>query len=240
LFQGLSFRLSPGQITGICGPSGCGKSTLLSILAGWEVPRRGAIRRVGIRSVGWVFQNPYGVPERSALDHVIFPLLAQGQSRQQAEPSALALMDRFGLSELAQRPFAALSGGEAQRLMLARAVAAAPDLLLVDEPTAQLDLQTARSVNASLGHIASGGAIVAIATHDPVTRSVCHQVIDLTATTATVMVNQPGADFGQPPERVAGSPSYPVGLNGPLPGPLLGQHQGIASNGAVDLAPVQP
>ncbi|MFC7328883.1 ABC transporter ATP-binding protein [Marinactinospora rubrisoli] len=179
LFSGLDFTLLPGGITGICGPSGCGKSTLLSILAGWLDPVAGRIEKAGIDRTGWVFQNPYGVPARAAVDHVALPLLARGLTRADAEQRAREVMATFRLAAVADRPFRALSGGEAQRLMLARAVCSAPDLLLVDEPTAQLDLNTAATVNATLGAIAQEGTIVVIATHDPHTRAACTQVIDM-------------------------------------------------------------
>ncbi|WP_375137719.1 ABC transporter ATP-binding protein [Bifidobacterium sp. UTBIF-78] len=179
LFEHLSFTLEAGRTVAICGPSGCGKSTLLSILAGWERPWAGTVDRGGVRRVGWVFQNPYGVAERTALDHVVFPLLAQGMRRADAEPQALEAMGLFELEYAADRPFAALSGGEAQRLMLARAVCAKPDMLLVDEPTAQLDTRTAHSVSHVLGNLAGHGMIVVVATHDRDTRDACQQVIDL-------------------------------------------------------------
>jgi lipoprotein-releasing system ATP-binding protein len=179
LFQPLTFVLTPGEIVGICGPSGSGKSTLLSLLAGWETPRSGRVIRRGIGTVRWVFQNPHGVSRRSALDHVVFPLLAKGARRRDAEEDARRIMEMFALTEVQNREFRALSGGEAQRLMLARAVSTAPDLLLVDEPTAQLDQRTAGTVNATLGNIAASGSIVVIATHDPGTRAACTKVIDL-------------------------------------------------------------
>ncbi len=179
LFSPLDFDLHPGEVTGLCGPSGCGKSTLLSIVAGWLAPTDGVVERLGVHKIGWVFQNPHGVPRRSALDHVVFPLLAAGLTRPRAEDEALAIMQLFDLAQVAGRPFRALSGGEAQRLMLARAVAAAPDLLLVDEPTAQLDLVTSATVNATMRSLAAAGAIVVVATHDPDTRAACTQVIDL-------------------------------------------------------------
>lgn len=122
LFENLSFVAEPGVTIAICGPSGCGKSTLLSILAGWEQPYAGTVTREGVDRVGWMFQNPYGVAERTALDHVVFPLLAKGMSRREAEPKALEAMELFDLEYAADRRFCALSGGEAQRLMLARAV----------------------------------------------------------------------------------------------------------------------
>ena len=181
LFTGLDFTLRPGQIVGLCGPSGSGKSTLLSILATWLVPTEGTVEMTGVLRTGWVFQNPYGVPGRTALDHVCLPLLAKGRSRQDAERHATGVLERFKLEKVARQPFRELSGGEAQRLMLARAVCSAPDLLLVDEPTAQLDITTAATVNETLGEVAQDGTIVVIATHDPHTRAACTHVIDLAA-----------------------------------------------------------
>ncbi|KAB7791487.1 ABC transporter ATP-binding protein [Bifidobacterium leontopitheci] len=179
LFERLDDVISPGEVVAVCGPSGCGKSTLLSIVAGWEKPWRGTVERRGIGRVGWVFQNPYGVAGRTALDHVTFPLLAKGLRRRDAEPEAMAALDLFDLGYAAGRRFSDLSGGEAQRLMLARAVCSRPDLLLVDEPTAQLDTRTAHSVSHVLGNLAGKGMIVMVATHDPDTRDACDRVIDL-------------------------------------------------------------
>ena len=185
LFADLDLDLRPGEIVAVVGPSGSGKSTLLSILAGWLTPTHGQVERRYIRTVGWVFQNPYGVPRRTALDHVVLPLLARGLTRARAEEQAVDLLRRFGLSTVGERQFRDLSGGEAQRLMLARAVATAADLLLVDEPTAQLDLATAATVNRVLAGIAKDDAIVVVATHDPRTRDACTRVVDLADYQAT-------------------------------------------------------
>lgn len=179
LFWGLSATLEPGRRYGVVGPSGSGKSTLLGLIAGAESPTSGRIDRVGVRRVGWVFQNPQGVSGRSALDHVVLPLIATGMPRPRAEDEARILLDRFGLAERADARFASLSGGEAQRLMLARAIASRPDLLLVDEPTAQLDPANAATVVDALGGVADEGAVIVIATHDPRIREACDVVIDL-------------------------------------------------------------
>ncbi len=184
LFEGLSFEIAPHCPTAVVGPSGSGKSTLLAIVAGWQRPTAGSVVRDGVATVCWVFQNPYGVARRTALDHVVLPLLAQGLTRAEAEVRAHETMALFGLEALTARQFRQLSGGEAQRLMLARAVATRPDLLLVDEPTAQLDLATARTVNAVLAGVSQSGAIVLVATHDPNTRDACAAVLDITAAQA--------------------------------------------------------
>jgi lipoprotein-releasing system ATP-binding protein len=179
LFEGLDLDATAGELVAVVGPSGSGKSTLLHILAGWERPRAGVVSREGIGTTRWVFQNPHGVVQRTAVDHVVLPLLARGRRRREAEQEACGVLERFGLGSLRDRPFRDLSGGEAQRLMLARATASSPDLLLVDEPTAQLDPGTARTVSAVLAEVAATDTIVLVATHDPDARDACDRVIDL-------------------------------------------------------------
>jgi putative ABC transport system ATP-binding protein len=151
----------------------------LSIIAGFEQPSAGTVERHDVSRIRWVFQNPHGIPRRTAIDHVVQPLLGQGLTRSRAEDEALAIMSIFHLAPIAGREFRELSGGESQRLMLARAIASKPDLLLVDEPTAQLDQRTAADVDRTLNGIAQADTIVVIATHDPNTRDACTRVIDL-------------------------------------------------------------
>ncbi|WP_438354765.1 ATP-binding cassette domain-containing protein [Microbacterium sp. CJ88] len=179
LFRGLSFEFETGRTYALTGPSGSGKSSLLALIAGWTQPAEGAVDRVAVRKSSWVFQNSHGTPRRTALDHIVFPLLVAGSDRRAAEVEAKALLARFSLEVVAARPFRELSGGEAQRLMLARAVAAGPDLLLVDEPTAQLDAATSYTVNSVLSEISAEGRVVIVATHDPETVEACTDRIDL-------------------------------------------------------------
>ena len=227
LFEHLDFEISPGQTVALCGPSGCGKSTLLSILAGWVKPWAGQVERDGIHRIGWVFQNPYGVPERTALDHVVFPLLCHGMSRREAIPEALQAMGLFDLEYAADRRFSELSGGEAQRLMLARAVCSHPDVLLVDEPTAQLDTRTAASVSEVLGNLAGQGMIVVVATHDPRARDACDRIIDL-ADYAPVGAENADGDAGESAAaRVDGSAAVSAG--GSIAGSVTGSDAGSAA-----------
>lgn len=179
LFSGISLEMIPGRTYAVVGPSGAGKSTLLSILSGDLQPTRGRVVRVEAITSNWVFQNPHGVPARRALDHVALAFLARGDDRVTAEGKALDLLEQFHLGPVATERYRHLSGGEAQRLMLARAIAAAPDLLLVDEPTAQLDVRTAAVVNESLRNLATRGSIVVVATHDAGTRDSCTDLLDL-------------------------------------------------------------
>jgi putative ABC transport system ATP-binding protein len=179
LFSRLSFELASGKVYGLIGPSGSGKSTLLSILAGWIEPKEGKVEKEGIAAIAWVAQHPFGVGKRSVLDHVSLPLMCRGADRASAEREASELLEQFGLAEAKDRNFSALSGGEGQRLMLARAVAKAPQLLLVDEPTAGLDRRTAASVNERMGQLSHRNMIVVVATHDEATMSACDELIDL-------------------------------------------------------------
>jgi lipoprotein-releasing system ATP-binding protein len=181
LFRHLNADLHAGQVVAVVGPSGSGKSTLLAIIAGWTRPTEGLVERPGTARVTWVFQNPCGVARRTAIDHVVLPMLARGVAREDAERAALETMSMFGLREVAYRTFGMLSGGEGQRLMLARAYAGVPDLMLVDEPTAQLDRTSSRAVVEVLSELAGRGCLVVIATHDPRVRDACTDVIDLEA-----------------------------------------------------------
>lgn len=181
LFRGVTETLTAGDLVALTGPSGSGKSTLLGIIAGWLTPTEGTVEGTRGAEVAWVFQNPYGVAQRTAVDHVVLPILARGARRREAEQEALELLATFDLAAVADRPFSALSGGEGQRLMLARAIARQADLVLVDEPTAQLDPTSAESVIRVLHGLAGRGAVVIIATHDPRVRDACARVIDLAA-----------------------------------------------------------
>ncbi|HQA30210.1 MAG TPA: ATP-binding cassette domain-containing protein [Propioniciclava tarda] len=182
LFRSLDLTLLPDRTYALTGPSGSGKSTLLGILAGWIAPAEGSVTNEA-PTTGWVFQSPHGVARRSVVDHAALPLLARGLRHGEARREALTILDRFGLAARAEAPYRDLSGGEAQRLMLARAVASAPALLLVDEPTAQLDPITARAVSSALQELSSPRTIVVIATHDQHARDACSDQIDLAAFT---------------------------------------------------------
>ncbi|GAA3707461.1 ATP-binding cassette domain-containing protein [Zhihengliuella alba] len=165
LFRGIESTFGAGDLVAVTGPSGSGKSTLLSLVAG-GTPTEGTIER-GEGRTQWVFQNPYGSAHRSTADHVALPFLARGMSRTEAEPQVQGLLERFNLSESSAAPFRTLSGGQAQRLMLARALAAEPALILVDEPTSQLDPVNAGMVIDVLQELAGEDRTVLIATHDP-------------------------------------------------------------------------
>ena len=184
LFESLSFDADGGEMIGVTGPSGAGKSTLLSLLGGWLAPTSGSLRTQGRGRLALVPQNPFGVPGRTALDHVCLPLIAHGATRAQAATTARETLARLHLEHVADRPYRMLSGGERQRMLLARALASNPDLLLVDEPTAQLDPSAAAEVCAVLGALPSAGALVFVATHDPRVVQACSRVLGLLSMSA--------------------------------------------------------
>jgi ABC-type lipoprotein export system ATPase subunit len=179
LFRHLDLVVEPGEITALVGPSGSGKSTLLGILAGWITPTEGSVTTPDDLTLAFVFQNPHGVARRTALDHVSLPLLGKGMTRAEADRRALGILEKFGLGAHGTRQFRSLSGGEAQRLMLARAVAVDPLAILVDEPTAQLDPISSATVVEVLHAMADDGRMVLIATHDTRVRDACSVVVDL-------------------------------------------------------------
>jgi len=151
----------------------------LAILAGTTAPVEGSVLRDGVTGITLIAQAAYGVPSRTVLDHITLPFLASGIPRFEAEERARPIADLFGIEHLLSAPYRQLSGGEAQRLMLARASAQESELILADEPTANLDAHNARGVIAVLGGLAESGAVVVVATHDPLARAACDDVIDL-------------------------------------------------------------
>ncbi|WP_221633932.1 ABC transporter ATP-binding protein [Nocardioides luti] len=168
---------TPGEVIAVIGPNGAGKTTLLRALAGL-VPVEGAVevdgaswtdppRLVRERSLGFVFQDQSLFPHLSAVDNVAFGLRSRGTPRAEAEATAHAWLDRFGIDDLAGRRPRELSGGQAQRVAIARALAAGPDLLLLDEPFAGLDVGVATALRLELSrHLASYAGIALLVTHD--------------------------------------------------------------------------
>jgi len=178
--HGLSLRVGTAEVLALLGPSGSGKSTLLQAVAGFVVPTAGTVALGGVtvagngrpvpperRDLGLVFQNYALWPHLSALDTVAYPVRRRGADRRQARREALAVMERLRIAHLADRRPAELSGGEQQRVGLARALARRPAVYLFDEPTAHLDTHV-RGV--FLGELVArrrdSGAAAVYATHD--------------------------------------------------------------------------
>ena len=182
VFKGASATIRRGEIVTLVGPSGAGKSSLLHIAGLLERPTSGEVviagravsglserERTGIRrhALGFVYQFHHLLPEFSALENVMMPQRIAGVSKQAAAKEAERLLDLVGLSaRLDHRP-AQLSGGEQQRVAMARALANKPQLLLADEPTGNLDPKTADMVfEVLLGIVRAEGLAALIATHN--------------------------------------------------------------------------
>jgi lipoprotein-releasing system ATP-binding protein len=157
IFSGLDFEVARGERLALVGESGAGKSTLLHLLGGLDRPTEGAIyfghkdicklppselADFRNRELGFVWQIHTLLAEFTALENVMMPLLIRGQSRDQAEPASLARLDEVGLKARATHRAGELSGGEQQRVVLARALVGDPKVLLADEPTGSLDYKT--------------------------------------------------------------------------------------------------
>jgi lipoprotein-releasing system ATP-binding protein len=183
VLKGVSLGIDPGEIVALIGPSGAGKSTLLQIAGLLEPPDEGRIlvasqdcgamnddQRTGVRrhALGFVYQFHHLLPEFSAQENVMLPQMIAGKARGEARERAKAILGRLGLGErLTHRP-ARLSGGEQQRVAIARALANGPKVLLADEPTGNLDGQTANQVFGLLMEVVrEHGAAALIATHNP-------------------------------------------------------------------------
>jgi putative ABC transport system ATP-binding protein len=180
--RGATLAVAPGEILAVMGPSGSGKSTLLHCLAGILVARSGQIRfedrRVDLmneneRSVlrrdrfGFVFQSGQLVPELTALENVALPLLLGGVRRNKALIEARPWFARLGLDGLEGRRSGELSGGQAQRVALARGLVSRPSVLFADEPTGSLDSLTGENVmNLMIDSARAEGTTVVLVTHE--------------------------------------------------------------------------
>ena len=178
LFRDLSLTVDHGDLIALVGPSGSGKSTLLAIIGGLAKPIEGDALTDPVRTT-WVFQTPSGIPRRTALDLTALALLANGETRREANAKARRLLDQVGLSSRIDAMYRDLSGGEAQRVCLAQALATGRPLLLLDEPTAQLDPETAESMADVIASLAGAGRAVVIATHDERLAQRCKHTVEL-------------------------------------------------------------
>lgn len=182
VLRGISLRLTRGEALSVMGPSGGGKSTLLFILGALESPSAGSVRLDGAdpfalddaglarfrnEKVGFVFQDHCLLPQCSVLENVLAPTLVAPRGASDPRERAETLLERVGLSHrLTHRP-AELSGGEKQRVSIARALVREPTLVLCDEPTGNLDGETAESVASLLLELHEGGErILVVVTHN--------------------------------------------------------------------------
>lgn len=182
----------PGSLTCVTGPSGVGKSTLLYCLAG-VLAAQGRIRLMGqtltdspsqraalrLEHCGFIFQRGELLPELSVLENVALPLRLRGQRLREASSHAGTLLGQLGIADCATRRPEEISGGQAQRASVARALVHGPRIVFADEPTASLDVVSRDLVLSALRCAVAGGASVLSATHDPALASSADAQLDL-------------------------------------------------------------
>jgi putative ABC transport system ATP-binding protein len=192
--DGISLSIGAGEFASIVGPSGSGKSTLLHLLGALDSPDSGSIvfqgEEIGGLSddrqsefrrhrVGFVFQFFNLLPTLSAWENVAIPKLLDGTGLRKAKPRALELLALVGLAERAEHRPAELSGGQMQRVAVARALIMDPPLILADEPTGNLDSKTGAAILELLGSITEAGNSVVMVTHDMGAAHYCDRVVTL-------------------------------------------------------------
>ena len=176
----VSLTINKGELVYLAGPSGAGKSTLLKLIAAVERPSAGSVLVNGTdigklknasvpylrRNMGLIFQQQRLLNDRSILSNVMLPLMVTGAARAEAELRARAALGKVGLEERAQARPLELSGGEQQRVAIARAIVNRPQIILADEPTANLDRASANKVIDALRAFHAAGVTCMISTHD--------------------------------------------------------------------------
>jgi putative ABC transport system ATP-binding protein len=195
LFEDLDLDVAPGELVAILGESGSGKSTLLNLVAGLDRPDRGNIGVAGVAitgldddrlarwrraNVGFVFQAFHLLPYLTVEENVALPLLIAGTRVKERRDRALAALASVGLADCAQRRPASLSGGEAQRVAVARAVVHRPPLVLADEPTGNLDeSNAAQTMHALRDAVKRENAAGLLVTHSLVAAASADRVLRL-------------------------------------------------------------
>jgi tungstate transport system ATP-binding protein len=198
LIDGVTLELASGPRTIILGPNGAGKSLLLRICHGLLPPSAGTTMTRGRQAM--VFQRPVML-RRSVRANVHYALAVNSVARAERRPRADRALERFGLVPLADRPARVLSGGEQQRLALARAWALEPTILFLDEPTANLDPASTRAVEEAIGAFHEGGVKIVMTTHDMgQARRLADEVVFVHR--GRVLEHQPAAGFFRAPATV--------------------------------------
>jgi putative ABC transport system ATP-binding protein len=195
VLRGVSLSVQPGEFVSLMGSSGSGKTTLLNVIGALDGVDRGSVSVCGedlhgmedarrsdfrLRRIGFVFQFFNLLPHLSVRENISLPLLFLGVREADANRRAAEVAEEVGLGDKLQRPIHQLSGGEMQRVGLARALAHSPSLILADEPTGNLDSRTGTAILELIRHAAKQhGATVLMATHDAKAAEYCDRTIHM-------------------------------------------------------------
>jgi lipoprotein-releasing system ATP-binding protein len=194
VLQGVELSLAAGEKIAVIGASGSGKSTLLNLLGGLDNPTSGRVLMVGQdlalldegalcqlrnKRLGFVYQFHHLLPEFDARENVGMPLLIGGMSRSEAWRRASGMLDRVGMSHRLDHRPGQLSGGERQRVAIARALVASPDVVLMDEPTGNLDPHSAGQVLELIDELGKESAAFVVVTHDPSIAAQMNRTLEL-------------------------------------------------------------
>jgi len=184
VLRGVTFAANAGEAVAITGASGSGKSTLLHLLGGLETADHGSVTLDGTngrrQQIGFVFQFHYLLPDLSALENVALPLLIARRKSERAFARARDLLAEAGLAARAEHPVSHLSGGEQQRVAVARALVTEPKLLLADEPTGNLDAAISVEIaNSLVSYARKHSAVAVIATHSATLARMCDRSLVL-------------------------------------------------------------
>ena len=190
----VSFTIPEGQFVAITGRSGSGKSTLLYQLGLLDRPTKGSIEIDGIEvttlsdneqtilrlhTLGYIFQDYAILPTLTALENVMVPLLMQGVSEKEAKHKASLALKRIGLGDRMDNTPGQLSGGQQQRVSIARAIGHSPKIVFADEPTANLDSETSRTVLDAFLELNREGQTIIMVTHEPEYAALADRIIEL-------------------------------------------------------------
>ena len=172
VLRGVTFTLKPGECVAITGASGSGKSTLLHLIGGLEEPDHGSLTAFRREQIGFVFQFHYLLQDLTALENVAMPLLIKRSKS--AFQQATRLLEKNGIGDRLDHAVSHLSGGEQQRVAVARALITEPQLILADEPTGNLDLSISEEIGSSLlNYVRQHSRMALIATHSPSLAQLC-------------------------------------------------------------------
>lgn len=193
--RGVDLSITPGEFVAFMGPSGCGKTTLLNLIGALDTPSRGSLAVAGVPlanlsedkladlrrdRIGVVFQFYNLLPTLSARENVELPMHFKGLPPRERVERAASLLERVGLKDRADHKPPELSGGEQQRVSIARALANQPALILLDEPTGDLDSATGREIMALLQDLNQREKVtLLVATHDPLVAQASNRVVRL-------------------------------------------------------------